>query len=125
MRKAALLYNPLSGGGRKPRLPELESVLQLIRERGIEAEIVPCESSEHAKQQAQRALEAGCDTIFACGGDGTIHDIVQVVANSSAALAVLPMGTANTLAHDLGIPFDLRQAAECVLNSTPRRVALG
>ncbi|MBZ5678633.1 MAG: hypothetical protein LAO24_00860 [Acidobacteriia bacterium] len=125
MRKAALLYNPVSGGSRIPRHAELESVLALLRSSGVEAELVLCQSPEHAKEQARRAMLSGCDTIFACGGDGTVHDIVQVLAKSAVALAILPMGTGNTLAHDLRLPFDLVAAAETALRASPRRIALG
>ena len=125
MRKAALLYNPVSGSSRAPRHTELDSVLVLLRDAGVEAELIPCQSRDDAKQQVRRALLAGCDTIFACGGDGTIHDIVQVLAKSQVALAILPMGTANTLAHDLRLPFKLVSAANMALHALPRRIALG
>lgn len=125
MRKAVLLYNPRSGGSRMPRHAELESALALLRSNGVDAELIPCQSSEHAKQQARQAVLAGCDTVFACGGDGTVHDILQVLAQSDTALAVLPMGTANALAHDLRLPFDLVAATDAALRAAPRRVALG
>ena len=57
------------------------------------------------------AVARGCDTVFACGGDGTIQDVAQGLVGSSAALAILPLGTANVLAHDLGIPRDAAAAA--------------
>jgi diacylglycerol kinase (ATP) len=125
MRKAALLYNPDSGGNVKKRLHSLESALAVLQRGGVEAELIASESQNHAGEAAQRAIASGCDTVFACGGDGTIHNIVQVLANSAAALAVLPMGTANALAHDLGLPLDAAAAAEAALRGTPRRVALG
>src|SRR5580698_2003886 len=106
MRKAALLYNPDSGGSKR-RQRELESALAVLRDGGVEAELVPTESKYHAGDEARIALESDCDTIFACGGDGTIHNNAQVVANSPAALAVLPLGTANALAHDLNIPLKI------------------
>jgi diacylglycerol kinase (ATP) len=124
MRKAALLYNPDSGGSKR-RQRELESALAVIREGGVEAELVPTESKYHAGDEARLALESGCDTIFACGGDGTIHNIAQVIANSPAALAVLPLGTANALAHDLNLPLRIVAAAKASLHYTPRRIALG
>lgn len=125
MRKAALLYNPDSGGSGARRLRKLESALAVLRQAGIEADLVPSESRDHAGDLARQAIDAGCDTIFACGGDGTIHNIVQVLANTSAALAVLPMGTANALAHDLGLPGDLVSAAKALLRAKPQRIALG
>jgi diacylglycerol kinase (ATP) len=124
MRKAALLYNPDSGGTRK-RIRELESALAVLREAGVEASLVPTKSRAQGGEQARWAMQSGCDTIFACGGDGTIHNIAQVVANSPVALAILPMGTANALAHDLGIPPKARAAAEAALTGTPRRISLG
>jgi diacylglycerol kinase family enzyme len=125
MRKAALLYNPDSGGRRSQRRAELDSVLALLRGANVEAELVLTNSRVHAEEQARRAISASCDTIFACGGDGTIHNIIQVLANSGTALAILPLGTANALAHDIGLPMNVVAAAQASLHAVPRRVALG
>src|SRR5271168_1585641 len=125
MRKAALLYNPDSGGSRVRRQTELESVLALLRGANVDAQLVLTDSRAHAEEKARQAVMAGCDTIFACGGDGTIHNLIQVLANTSSALAILPMGTANALAHDLGLPMNIAAAAQATLHAAPRRVALG
>ena len=125
MRKAALLYNPDSGGSRKRRQAELESVLALLRGASVEADLILTDSPAHAEEQARQAVLAGCDTVFACGGDGTIHNVIQVLANTRVALAILPMGTANALAHDLGLPLNIAAAARAALDAAPRRVALG
>jgi diacylglycerol kinase (ATP) len=125
MKKVALLYNPDSGGRRNRRQSELESVLTLLRNAGVEAHLILADSRDHAEEKARQALLAGCDTIFACGGDGTIHNIIQVLANTQAVLAVLPMGTANALAHDLGLPMNLVAAARAAFDAKPRRIALG
>ncbi len=124
MRKAALLYNPASGGS-KQRQQELESALALLKNAGVEAQLFGSESPEHAAEQVRQAIADGCDTIFACGGDGTIHNIIQILAGTSVALAVLPIGTANALAHDLKIPLRIPAAAEAALHGKTRRVALG
>jgi YegS/Rv2252/BmrU family lipid kinase len=126
MRKAALLYNPDSGGSRaRRRQAELESVLALLRKADVEAQLILSDSRAHAQEKARQAVLAGCDTVFACGGDGTVHNIIQVLATTEVALAILPMGTANALAHDLGIPNKLEAAAQAALQAVPRRVALG
>src|SRR6266478_9933449 len=125
MRKACLLYNPVSGGRRSRRQAELNAALSVLQAAGVEAELVAIRSPQDAAQQARQAIAQGCDTVFACGGDGTIHDILQGLAGTSAALAVLPMGTANALAHDLGMPLNTVDAARAALHSTPRRIALG
>ncbi len=125
MKKAALLYNPDSGGSGAKRLKRLEAALAVLRSAGVRADLIPSESRDGAGGLARQAIESGCDTIFACGGDGTIHNIAQAVANTSVALAVLPMGTANALAHDLALPRDLTAAAKALLTATPRPIALG
>src|SRR5258708_24950162 len=128
MRKAVLLYNPNSGGtgGRQSRRQaEVESVVALLREAKVDAQLVLTDSPAEAERHARQAVQSGCDTVFACGGDGTIHTVVQVLANTPVALAILPMGTANALAHDLRLPMNLKKAAVAALHGEPRRVALG
>jgi len=125
MRKAALLYNPASGGRGRRRKNELEAALAFLRGAGVEADLVPTESQDHAGNETRRAIDAGCDTIFACGGDGTIHNILQVLALTPVALAIFPMGTANALAHDIGLPQNLMDAAKSALRAVSRRIALG
>ena len=125
MRKAALLYNPTSGGNRSRGRGELEAALEVLRTGGVDAELVPTESRADVAVQTEQAIAKGCDTIIACGGDGTIHDIVQVIANTQTALAVIPLGTANSLAHDLHLPLRPAAAARKLLGSRARRVALG
>jgi YegS/Rv2252/BmrU family lipid kinase len=124
MRKAALLYNPESGGSQQ-RQRELQSALEILQNSGVEAELHASKSRAEAREFASKAIAAGCDTVFACGGDGTVNNIVQVLAKTPVALGVLPIGTANALAHDLGIPGKIPAATKAALGSEPRRVALG
>src|SRR5205807_5652966 len=60
-----------------------------------------------------------------CGGDGTIHDVLQGMVSGSASLGIITCGTANSLAHDLRIPHDAASAARAALAARPRRIALG
>jgi YegS/Rv2252/BmrU family lipid kinase len=124
MRKAALLYNPDSGGS-KQRQKELQSALEILRAAGVDAEMFAAHSREQATELTRQAIAAGCDTVFACGGDGTINNIAQVLANTSVAVGILPIGTANALAHDLGLPLRIPAAAKAALSAEQRRVALG
>jgi diacylglycerol kinase (ATP) len=124
MRKAALLYNPESGGSKR-RQRELQSALEILKAGGVEAELFASDSREQAAQLVRQAVAAGCHTVFACGGDGTINNIAQVLAKTPVALGILPIGTANALAHDLGLPLRIPAAARAALNAEQRRVALG
>jgi diacylglycerol kinase (ATP) len=124
MRKAALLYNPESGGSQQ-RQRELQSALEILKNGGVEAELHASNSRAEAREFARQAIASGYDTVFACGGDGTINNLVQVLANTGVALGILPIGTANALAHDLGVPTKIPAAAKQALHAEPRRVALG
>jgi len=123
--KAALFYNPVSGRRRKHRLSDVDAVLSVLRSAGVEVEGAPTDSAAGAAPQVQQAIAKGCDTIIAAGGDGTIHDLLQGLAGSNAALAVIPLGTANSLAHDLGLSLSPVRAAQAALTAEPRRFAAG
>lgn len=124
MRKAALLYNPDSGGSQQ-RQKELQSALQILRNAGVEAELYAAGSREQGAELIRQSVASGCDTVFACGGDGTINNIAQVLANTPVAMGILPFGTANALAHDIGLPLRVPAAAKAALDAVQRRVALG
>lgn len=125
MRKAALLYNPRSGGRRNQSRADLETALAILRKAGVDAALTLTQSREDAAGRAREAISGGCDTVLACGGDGTIHDVLQGLAGSHVALGVIPMGTANALAHDLRLPLDPAAATRAALSAQPRRIALG
>jgi diacylglycerol kinase family enzyme len=78
-----------------------------------------------ASTQARHFIANGFDTIIACGGDGTVHDTLQGMVFIDACLGVLPLGTANSLACDLGISRDVEVAAKQLLDAQPRRIAVG
>ena len=63
--------------------------------------------------------------VIACGGDGTINEIINGLAGSQVPMALLPAGTANILAKELGIPWDIPHAARLIPGGTIRRIALG
>ncbi len=125
MRKAMLLYNPLSGRRRESRLADIEAALSVLRKAGVEVSAAPTRAASDAADQTSQAIAADCDTIFACGGDGTIHDVLQGLVGTKAALAIIPLGTANSLAHDLGLPLSPTAAVEAALRAKPRRIAVG
>jgi len=125
MHKAVLLYNPFSGRRPKRRVADVEAVLGVLRSSGLDVTSAATTSSQGTSDQARQAIADGCDTIFACGGDGTIHDVLQAVVGTRVALGIIPLGTANTLAHDLRIPLSAVPAAHAALASHPRRVAAG
>ncbi|HUK25838.1 MAG TPA: diacylglycerol kinase family protein [Terriglobales bacterium] len=125
MRKVTLLYNPLSGQRREERLADMRAVVAVLREAGLHVTAAPTQAAADASEQARHAVAGGSDTVFACGGDGTVHDVIQGLVGTEAALGIIPMGTANALAHDLGLPLSPVAAARAALTAQPRRIAVG
>jgi YegS/Rv2252/BmrU family lipid kinase len=125
MRKAALFYNPLSGLRRDRRLADVHSAANVLKRAGIELIIQETRGPTDTAAQVRDAVAQGCDAMLACGGDGTVHDILQGVVGTQAALGIIPLGTANTLAHDLELPRSPGKAAEALLRATPRRISVG
>ncbi len=125
MRKALLLYNPLSGSRRKRRLANVQAALAVLHQAGIDATAEPTRGQAEAGEQARHAIAAGWDTILACGGDGTAHDVLQGMVGGDAALGIIPLGTANALAHDLRLPLSATGAARALLTAKPQRIAVG
>jgi diacylglycerol kinase family enzyme len=116
MHKATILFNPNSGRKGKKRDAELNRAIGVIQSAGVRTELTVCRSSQEATDNARCAVADGSDTVFACGGDGTIHDVIQALAGTPVALAILPFGTANALAHDLGIPLRPSAAARVAVD---------
>ena len=125
MHKATILFNPNSGHRGRKRDTELDHAIGIIQSAGVHTELTVCRSSHEATDHARCAVAAGSDTVFACGGDGTIHDVIQGLAGTPVALAILPFGTANALAHDLAIPLRPSAAAQVAVSGKVRRIPLG
>ena len=107
------------GGG----LPELRRVLE---SEGVETPLwyeVP--KAKKAPAQVERALEEGAELVFAWGGDGMVRRCVGVMAGGDAKLAVLPAGTSNLFATNMGIPKDIKAAVAIGLRGTTRRLDVG
>jgi diacylglycerol kinase family enzyme len=75
--------------------------------------------------QARQAVEGGARVVFACGGDGTVRSCVSALAGTEVALAVLPSGTGNLLASNLGLTHDLVAGIEVALAGGMRRIDVG
>jgi diacylglycerol kinase (ATP) len=125
MRKVVLLYNPIAGKNWGRRRADVEAAAQVLRASGVEAQPVATRAPGSAGEQAREAVAEGCDTVLACGGDGTIHEVVQGLAGSDTPLGVIPLGTGNSLGNELRLPRHPMRAARVLLASQPRRIALG
>lgn len=78
-----------------------------------------------AREAAQLAVQYGYARIFVAGGDGTLNDVIQVLAGTEVALGIIPTGTTNVLAHELGLPGDGEAIAALLEAGHTRRIDLG
>lgn len=118
-RTVGLISNPTAGGGQAARL-ETQAVT-LLEDLGLSVDSRSTARSGHARALA-RELAATVDVVAVLGGDGTVNEVVNGLAGSSAPLAILPGGTVNVLALELGLPFDLPRA--CALLTSGARTTL-
>jgi YegS/Rv2252/BmrU family lipid kinase len=125
MQRVALIYNPASGQYSARRAAAVQNALATLRAAGVSAEIFESTTPEGATARAQEAIRQGCDAVLACGGDGTVHAILQTLVGSPVALGVIPLGTANALAADLGLIGSPASVAEMLLRAEPVQVPVG
>jgi diacylglycerol kinase (ATP) len=107
------------GGG----LGELREVL--AREGVTHPLWYQVQKSKQASKRARRAAAEGADVVFVWGGDGMVQRSVDALAETDATVAIIPAGTANLLATNLGIPKDVAEAVRIGLHGTHRRLDVG
>jgi diacylglycerol kinase family enzyme len=122
--RCALIYNPAAGTRREQRIDEVERAAARLRSLGHEALVIATIGPGSAGGQARDAVREGAEVVFACGGDGTVNEVLQgLVADTGnpraaldtvlgAALGIIPLGSANALARQLRIPLDAERAVE-------------
>jgi diacylglycerol kinase (ATP) len=125
IKNAILIYNPTSGRRRNRRFEEIEKAAAILKGAGITVEIAATTGPGTARGIAELAVGQRRDLVIACGGDGTVNEVVNGLAGSRVPLALLPAGTANILAKELGVPWDIPQAARLIPGAVVRRIALG
>jgi len=97
----------------------------ILREGGIETTLAFTSSSGNGKELARAAVQAGRELIIACGGDGTINEVINGMGLTQVPLAILSAGTANIIGRELGIPIPIQKAARELPGWRPCRIALG
>jgi diacylglycerol kinase family enzyme len=126
---AVLIENPQAGQVTPGSLRVAERALEAT----FELELVTTNARGHASALAREAVEAGAKTVIAFGGDGTVNEVINGLVgadpSTDVVLAVLPGGTTNVLARNLGFPNDLVEATarllQLVEQGVPQRLTIG
>lgn len=117
-----IISNPAA---RRSSLKKIRLASSFLIEKGFDAEVIFTEESGHATILAKEAVSKNPHLIIAAGGDGTINEVINGIAFSDTPLAILPQGTTNVLAKELGIPENVRGALEIAISRTPKMISLG
>lgn len=114
-----IVFNPAAGRRRRQRLWR---VLDLLVQNGIRLELAETSHRGHATALARDAVARGAGLVVAAGGDGTIAEVANGLSGANTPLGVIPLGTANVLAHELTLPFTPRAVASALAFGRTRQL---
>jgi diacylglycerol kinase family enzyme len=125
MQRVVLVDNPASGPLSSRRDETVRAALEAFEAAGIEVEHLTIDGPGSGANLAREAVARGCDAVIVCGGDGTVHEVLQSLVGTNVALGVVPFGTANALAADLGLTKSPAKAVQALLQAEPVQVPVG
>ena len=124
LKTAYLVINPRFG----EKISKLSEMMAVFSAAGWKTDVALKEFGGHTQQLAAAGSKAGYDLVIGCGGDGTLNQVVNGVMaakGSHSVVGVIPGGTANVWAHEIGLPEDPVEACLSLVNSEARAVDLG
>ncbi len=121
-RRILLIFNPTAGGSRRSRF---ERTVAILRTLPCTLTMAETTHAGHAEEIARTAQPADFDVVAACGGDGTVNEVINGLAGKDIALGVIPLGTANVLAQEIGLAIDPHKIAAALARGPVRTVHAG
>ncbi len=121
-RRVLVIHNPTAGWRRRRRF---ERILSALIAAGVDVDVRPTTRRGDAEAFARAADPAEHDAIAVAGGDGTINEVVNGLGDKKLPLAVIPLGTANVLAHEIGLGGSPREIAETIARGRPQPISVG
>jgi YegS/Rv2252/BmrU family lipid kinase len=121
-RRLLVIFNPIAGRRARRRL---DAALGALSRLGVAIVVRETHAPGDAEIFARGARASEFDAIAVAGGDGTMNEVVNGLVDPNLPIGLLSFGTANVLAHEIGLPRDPRRLAEIVATGPARRVALG
>jgi diacylglycerol kinase (ATP) len=117
-----LIFNPVA---KRASIKKASLASYYLQSKGYEVEVLFTEKKGDAEGIAREAIRKSPYLIVACGGDGTFNEVINGISGSEIPVAILPLGTTNVLAKELGIPEDVRGSMEIALKGTAKTISLG
>ena len=119
MRRSLLIYNPAAG--QWWNRPRPEHVRRELARHGWEAELLVTRGQDHATELVRAHLAPDVEAVWACGGDGTVGQVVTGLVDTAVPVGILPSGTVNVVAREIGIPSSVPRAAAALARSSRTR----
>jgi diacylglycerol kinase (ATP) len=121
-----IIINPISGGaGPRAARARAQRALAVVDAYGDPVEVLLTEGVGHARELAKSAVRRGARLVLAWGGDGTINEIASALAFAEVPLGIIPGGSGNGLARELGVHSDPERAIADALQAVPRPMDMG
>ncbi len=121
--KIKLIANPGSGRFKEDKV--FRRAADSLSRGGNEVDVEVTEHLGGATERARRAVADGYDVVVGCGGDGTLREVVCGLVGSNVTMGIIPLGTGNVIAMDLGIPRRVKKACEVILGRNVRQIDVG
>ena len=123
---ALVVINPIAGPGRTRSIAACTDLATtVLKSHQFEVDIRITEGPADALRFGREAVQQGSDLVVAWGGDGTVNGCASAVAGTSVPLAIIPGGSGNGLARDLGIPLNAQQAMHIAATGSGRAIDAG
>lgn len=117
-----VIANPVA---KKATSQKFDIAYHYLKSKGYKIEMTFTERKGHAEYIAKDSLKKSPLMIVVAGGDGTFNEVINGLVGSDVPIAILPLGTTNVLAKEIGIPENIREAIEFFLSRSPRNISLG
>ena len=123
----AVIVNPISGTGHRGHAgrQRAEHAAAILSAHGLRPDVIVTERQGHARELANALRRRGVGLVFAWGGDGTVNEVASALAFTETALGIIPAGSGNGLATELGIPRDPAAAVAAGLGGSDRVIDAG
>ena len=123
--RTALIFNPAARRMQAGRARFVQEVLAGLASEGLKVDVMATCGPGDATRLARGVISGGCDAVIVCGGDGTVNEVVGGLAGSPVPLLVIPGGTSNVLAREIGLPRLLSDCVALLRRGAIRRIPLG
>lgn len=123
MKRATIVYNPVARN--TPTRERLDVAAQQFKPLGWEIELQTTEAATHGMELAREAAAGGSDVVLACGGDGTVNEVVNGLVGSDSRFALIRGGTGNVFAKEIGVARNPAKALQVLVDGDERSFDLG